>query len=580
MWCLYCGKELALLKRLTGGNEFCSDAHRKKYQEEFNDLALNRLLQSHPKGLRQLPAPEDPPPPQVVVPAAASAAEEPEMAGFLIEVPAESPAPPITIQWGELFEMCPPQPKLPLHDFRAGSDSFESNWSLAKPVAFESRIEPRRMPARIRKNSIEPREFSRHGELQFPQQTVTIREWKSASWQKQLDDGIVEFRRPAESPQVWLALARSFTVEPVRLDFDVIRSSEALDEPPAAPVPRSYTNPSPVTLEGVSPGIAKPVDLVGAPSRAKAAALPAPQGLPLRPSIVLKAASKPVPARLTSAATVPNSTSSQRRPVVRTIPIKQEVPKPPVPVQTAPTPSTPPEPKPRPVSPAAELGLPELHVVETKGIWGRMPAAVKIGMAAVIMLAIGGGAYLTLNSTAATAKPVTQAPKWELGRQINTNGWIDDWAPADLLRRVTLLRGSEHLTNYRLEFTAQIQTKAIGWMFRGLNPKNYYVAKIEKLKPGINPVVAFVRYAVIDGKNETRIEKLLPMKVRVDTGYKIRFDAEGSKFTVWVLGEKIDEWEDPRLGSGGLGLYSEGDEAPAMQGAVQAWELVSNNSGQ
>src|SRR6267154_3926308 len=48
MRCLYCGKELALLKRWTGGGEFCSDAHRQRYQEEYNQLALNRLLQAQP----------------------------------------------------------------------------------------------------------------------------------------------------------------------------------------------------------------------------------------------------------------------------------------------------------------------------------------------------------------------------------------------------------------------------------------------------------------------------------------------------------------------------------------------------
>src|ERR1035437_3270680 len=45
MRCLYCGNELALLKKLTGYGEFCSEAHRQKYQEQFNRLALTRLLQ-------------------------------------------------------------------------------------------------------------------------------------------------------------------------------------------------------------------------------------------------------------------------------------------------------------------------------------------------------------------------------------------------------------------------------------------------------------------------------------------------------------------------------------------------------
>ena len=46
MRCRHCGKELALLKRLTGGGEFCSDAHKQSYQDEYNRLALSRLLQA------------------------------------------------------------------------------------------------------------------------------------------------------------------------------------------------------------------------------------------------------------------------------------------------------------------------------------------------------------------------------------------------------------------------------------------------------------------------------------------------------------------------------------------------------
>jgi hypothetical protein len=49
MRCLYCGKELALLKRLTGNGEFCSDQHKQSYHDEYNRLALSRLLQAQTK---------------------------------------------------------------------------------------------------------------------------------------------------------------------------------------------------------------------------------------------------------------------------------------------------------------------------------------------------------------------------------------------------------------------------------------------------------------------------------------------------------------------------------------------------
>jgi hypothetical protein len=46
MRCLYCGKHLPLFRKLTGGGEFCSDAHRDNYHEEYNRLAVSRLLQA------------------------------------------------------------------------------------------------------------------------------------------------------------------------------------------------------------------------------------------------------------------------------------------------------------------------------------------------------------------------------------------------------------------------------------------------------------------------------------------------------------------------------------------------------
>ena len=78
MRCLYCGKELALLKRLTGGGDFCSDAHKQSYQEEYNRLALSRLLQAQKKGQQtnNSSAQNAPPPPNASV-----ALEEPAPRG-------------------------------------------------------------------------------------------------------------------------------------------------------------------------------------------------------------------------------------------------------------------------------------------------------------------------------------------------------------------------------------------------------------------------------------------------------------------------------------------------------------------
>jgi len=74
MRCLYCGKQLALFKKLTGGGEFCSDAHKQSYHEEYNKLALSRLMEAQ---TRQ----EDRSAPKTVVEEAPPVApKEPEMA--------------------------------------------------------------------------------------------------------------------------------------------------------------------------------------------------------------------------------------------------------------------------------------------------------------------------------------------------------------------------------------------------------------------------------------------------------------------------------------------------------------------
>lgn len=108
MRCLYCGKPLPLLKKLTGGGEFCSDAHRHKYQEEYNKLALSRLLQAQSppadgapaRNTRQLPAPgarpgqRQLPPPQTRQIAAPAAPPLPQPQSPASEAAPPAPQPP------------------------------------------------------------------------------------------------------------------------------------------------------------------------------------------------------------------------------------------------------------------------------------------------------------------------------------------------------------------------------------------------------------------------------------------------------------------------------------------------------
>jgi hypothetical protein len=545
MRCLYCGQELALLKRLTGGAEFCSEAHRTQYREEFNNLALSRLLQSQPAAATG-PAVEGGARTSMAVapPAQPASAEDPVAAGYLLEVPSPASAAPFT------------------------------------------RLTP------------EPRDFSRHTRPALPHLAEHSRLCAPCTAIGVPFAVSCDPLDPPATARIWPGPTREMLPDPepqlgewAQLDFPPVGWSGAPargQAPGPMQPPRPVQAPFPVELVLAT---APSAEILPAPAGAlppgEEPALPEAGALPLRPVMVARRLG--APAATGEGAPAP---TGKRRPDVRVIPTAPLAPglaaraqRPAsAPVVTARSvqpeppalpPNRPPEWKPAPAA-LGELHLPELHVVEVdRSAWARMPVAIRAGVGVLVALVIVGAAYYAMNSTPAAATPAAPRSAYVEGRQINTAGWIEDWAPADPLRRVTLLRGSETFSDYRMEFQAQIQRKAIGWMFRGLNPRNFYVAKIMRVSRPEGPAAALVRYAVIDGRNEAPVETPLDLPWRVDTLYKVRFEAIGPRFAVWVQGKKVDEWRDARLGSGGLGLYAEGDEVAAVQGAVNVVELVA-----
>ena len=107
MRCLYCGKELALLKRLRGGGEFCSDAHKQRYQEEYDRIALSRLLQAQKKGQKSAPEPTQTSASPAAPPAPAAAEEHLKKA-----VAEQPPAPEIEIPEIEASEIEIPEAEI------------------------------------------------------------------------------------------------------------------------------------------------------------------------------------------------------------------------------------------------------------------------------------------------------------------------------------------------------------------------------------------------------------------------------------------------------------------------------------
>jgi hypothetical protein len=144
---------------------------------------------------------------------------------------------------------------------------------------------------------------------------------------------------------------------------------------------------------------------------------------------------------------------------------------------------------------------------------------------------------------------------------VGGTGWMSEWvsdpAGSALGRQISLYRPSSTLSNYRLEFAGRILRQSLGFVFRAVNARNYSVVKLEARRLG-DPLV-LTRFAVIKGVDDPHIHVRLPV-ISAGRLLKIRLDAVGSRFTVFLQDQVIDDWQDDRLASGAVGFVNEREE--------------------
>lgn len=139
--------------------------------------------------------------------------------------------------------------------------------------------------------------------------------------------------------------------------------------------------------------------------------------------------------------------------------------------------------------------------------------------------------------------------------------------------RLALLSGSLPLSDYRLEFTAQIEHKAVSWVFRAADRNNYYATKLVESKRGASPAVSIVRYAVIGGRERFRIELPLPVTPSVRTLLHVRQEIRGAQFTTYMEGAIIDTWSDSSLSHGGVGFFAD----PGESAYIRSIDVAQND---
>ncbi|MGH9722272.1 MAG: hypothetical protein ACRD8O_18845 [Bryobacteraceae bacterium] len=143
---------------------------------------------------------------------------------------------------------------------------------------------------------------------------------------------------------------------------------------------------------------------------------------------------------------------------------------------------------------------------------------------------------------------------WE-GEGAATSSWTFDHTGFAIPGRLALHQASTSLADYRVEFLAMIDKKALGMVYRAADVRNYYAMRINIVEAGPLPKAKIERYAVIDGKIDGRSELPLSLPLRSEMMYRVRVNVAGDRFTVSVNGQVVDTWSDSRLPKGGVGFF-------------------------
>ena len=126
------------------------------------------------------------------------------------------------------------------------------------------------------------------------------------------------------------------------------------------------------------------------------------------------------------------------------------------------------------------------------------------------------------------------------------------------------------LHNYQMDFAAQIERKSLSWAFRASNAENYYAAKIQITRPGPQPNADLIHYVMLNGREWDRVQLPLPLTLDRDTEYRVRVAVQDDHFITSVNGQVISSWSDRRLTRGGVGFFSDNDDAQRV-----AWVSLS-----
>ena len=213
--------------------------------------------------------------------------------------------------------------------------------------------------------------------------------------------------------------------------------------------------------------------------------------------------------------------------------------------------------------------------------WANLPVLPKIAIAIGLIGAIASGVWVTVKPASSTA--AHRAPKTQKGLRVGPSlmmnlpgGWSPDWGGEfnrKKNRTISFYRPSASNDDYRIEFEGQVDAKALGWVYRAADPRNYYAYKVEFVRTASDTTVALTHFSVVNGVESQKHFSPLAKPLRTGRPFRVRLDARGDEFSAYINDELIEVWQDDKLPKGGFGVMTELGETAQIR-KMQVFELL------
>jgi len=214
---------------------------------------------------------------------------------------------------------------------------------------------------------------------------------------------------------------------------------------------------------------------------------------------------------------------------------------------------------------AAEAEVPEPAgpaLNSSPPFYSRPSAVPKLFLAAAVLVAIAVPVWRNTHPTQPKPKSANQEMDPRGG------GWIREAASgadagSSLARALNLYQPSLNARDGQFEFAWTVDTQGAGWVFRAKDLANYYAVRIKALSQTPSLRMSVEHFTVYLGSEGSHSEKVLDLPRT--SALRIKMDAAGPSFTLYLDGNAVDYWTDARLTSGGFGFLEEQHLAPVVR---------------